>query len=1005
MKKIFKTIILILAISINLKAQNINIPDPNFKAALLADTAINKDSDKANISLQEAQNAKGAILVNNKNITSLKGIEEFPNIVYLSFSNNKVSEIDLSNNLKLESLICESNLLTSLNLENNIKIWQIYCSYNQISTIDVSGLTYLRNLNCTNNKLTLIKVGNMFEGLTLSCKGNPDLKTICIPNTGGYPQFYNADWFTQYKSDCYTSNPQNVNIPDRQFKEYLLRNYVINTDNDKANISFTEAAKYSGIFSIGGSEFTTLKGIEAFTMLTELSANVSKIDSLDLSQNKALVKLFWSNNNLTSIDLSNNTLLENVSIVNGNTKNVNLTNLTNLKYLTLSNNKIETIDLNDNINLIHVNLNNNNLSNLNLDKNQNLKILNCNYNPYLGKICISPLSIIDSGWKKDSTAIFTTNCDTTYISPNSPIYIPDPNFKAALLEDTAINKDSDKENISYQEAQNAKGAISVSNKNITSLIGIEAFKNIIFLNFSNNLVSNVDLSNNTELGSIYCESNNLSNLNLENNTKLWQLYCKDNKFTTLDLRNNDSLILADCRNNILTLIQMGDSYQHIYLMCIGNPNLFTICIPPTGLYPGYYYADWFTNYKSDCYNSQPQNVIIPDRKFKELLLRYNDNTGNPVINIDNDKANISFAEAANFTGDFNLGGPDYSSLKGIEAFTNLNALSFISTSIKKIDLSKNKKLTVLNSQNNTLDSLDLSSNTNLEVIQISNLNLSYLNYDTISTLRLLNLSNNKISELDLKKFKNLKYFNCSSNNLSKLDLSKNDSLISALCIQNKNLYSICIPSKSIVNSFWAKDTTAQWSINCTSNNGDYPTTPHLLSINNSIKDTVTNYNRGRNTISTCVTSFPDSNVIDSYYSFKSNNDSIAFNVMVDNQNWETSLELFDSENNFISCIQNNISQSNNRIYNLTNLIEGNTYILRLEIGYSTPLGHTRVKAQNNTFLIGINSTITSIENQNCSNSKILLGCYNIQGQNVESNYKGFIIRKYSDGSIQKTIQE
>jgi hypothetical protein len=50
MKKKLLTLISIIAFAFTLSAQNVTIPDANFKAYLLANNAINTDADKLNIS-------------------------------------------------------------------------------------------------------------------------------------------------------------------------------------------------------------------------------------------------------------------------------------------------------------------------------------------------------------------------------------------------------------------------------------------------------------------------------------------------------------------------------------------------------------------------------------------------------------------------------------------------------------------------------------------------------------------------------------------------------------------------------------------------------------------------------------------------------------------------------------------------------------------------------------------------------------------------------------------
>ena len=59
---------------------------------------------------------------------------------------------------------------------------------------------------------------------------------------------------------------QNVNIPDANFKAYLVGNTVINTNGD-TEIQVSEANSFNGNISCGGMNISNLIGIEAFTVL------------------------------------------------------------------------------------------------------------------------------------------------------------------------------------------------------------------------------------------------------------------------------------------------------------------------------------------------------------------------------------------------------------------------------------------------------------------------------------------------------------------------------------------------------------------------------------------------------------------------------------------------------------------------------------------------------------------------------------------------------------------
>ena len=62
---------------------------------------------------------------------------------------------------------------------------------------------------------------------------------------------------------------QNVNIPDANFKAYLVGNTAINTNGD-TEIQVSEATAFNGGIYCHSMSISNLTGIEAFTALTWL---------------------------------------------------------------------------------------------------------------------------------------------------------------------------------------------------------------------------------------------------------------------------------------------------------------------------------------------------------------------------------------------------------------------------------------------------------------------------------------------------------------------------------------------------------------------------------------------------------------------------------------------------------------------------------------------------------------------------------------------------------------
>ncbi|GEM_PF-3557566 len=98
------------------------------------------------------------INVNNKGISSLKGIEKFIKLNILDCGNNSLSTLDISKNTYVTELTCNNNGLSSLDLSKNVAIVYLTCSANNLTSLDLSKCTIIRSLNCDDNKLTSLKV-------------------------------------------------------------------------------------------------------------------------------------------------------------------------------------------------------------------------------------------------------------------------------------------------------------------------------------------------------------------------------------------------------------------------------------------------------------------------------------------------------------------------------------------------------------------------------------------------------------------------------------------------------------------------------------------------------------------------------------------------------------------------------------------------------------------------------------------------------------------------------
>jgi len=218
-------------------AQNVHIPDANFKAYLIGNRAINTNGDNE-IQVSEAQAFKGEINCTRKKISDLTGIEAFVNLteleccaneltsldvskntalIRLRCCENKLTSLDVSKNTALTIFICFSNKLTSLDVSNNTALTIFDFSFNQLTSLDVGSNTALTYLGCSYNQLTSLDVSNNTALKSISCSFN-QLITLDLSNNTALTDLncnVNSLTFLNLKNGNNVKiNPANLNLSD-----------------------------------------------------------------------------------------------------------------------------------------------------------------------------------------------------------------------------------------------------------------------------------------------------------------------------------------------------------------------------------------------------------------------------------------------------------------------------------------------------------------------------------------------------------------------------------------------------------------------------------------------------------------------------------------------------------------------------------------------------------------------------------------------------------------------
>ena len=137
-------------------------------------------------------------------------------------------------------------------------------------------------------------------------------------------------------------------------------------------------------------------------------------------------------------------------------------------------------------------------------------------------------------------------------SAQEEIHIPDTNFLNALIAQADLNSDG---MISRSEALKVD-SLSLINKGITDLKGIEAFLNLKYLLCAQNNLSALDVRPLTKLEELYCQENDLTTLKVDGLTNLKVFICSDNNLQELNLSGLNNLERLICSVNPLTSLDV-----------------------------------------------------------------------------------------------------------------------------------------------------------------------------------------------------------------------------------------------------------------------------------------------------------------------------------------------------------------------------------------------------------------------------------------------------------------
>lgn len=309
-------------------AQNVSIPDANFKAELVGNSSINTNGD-TEIQVSEAQAFSGAMDVSYKSIADLTGIEAFVAITELNCSGNSLTSLNVAANTALQVLDCSTNQLTAIDVSTNTALKELYvknnfnlasldvstntgletlhCYNNDLSTLDVSTNTSLRRLYCFGNNLTTLDVSSNVALFSLHCNSN-DLTTLNLA-PGNSLGTLRCEWNELTALDLSGTGVRSLSCQGNQLTSLNIQNgknhFMNNNDFEAAYNPNLTCVQVDDVNYSSSNWMQIDTGLTFSTNCTVTSINeLPTLENLVLSPNPATstVALSYRNGNAATIE-------------------------------------------------------------------------------------------------------------------------------------------------------------------------------------------------------------------------------------------------------------------------------------------------------------------------------------------------------------------------------------------------------------------------------------------------------------------------------------------------------------------------------------------------------------------------------------------------------------------------------------------------------------------------------------------------------------------------------
>ncbi len=293
MKELY--LFLLFLFGLGTSAQIVAIPDPVFKAKLLA----------ANTTNYIARNEFDESIAIDANANGEIEVSECTNVVAFNLAQSSISDLTgIAAFVNLKTLVCQRNFLTELDVSGLPALEILQCFENQLTQLDVSGLDRLERLFCENNDIQQLHLDGCIALTHLYCNGN-NIAQLNLDGLSSIELIY-----------CYQNQLTALDLSGQP--------NLKNLDCTQNNLTTLTSDSFQNLLTLYCSR-NQLSSIDlsTATQLTHFQCGNNLLQSLDLTGLNALILLACEQNFLTDLDLSDQS---------------------NLGYLNCSHNLLTTLD-------------------------------------------------------------------------------------------------------------------------------------------------------------------------------------------------------------------------------------------------------------------------------------------------------------------------------------------------------------------------------------------------------------------------------------------------------------------------------------------------------------------------------------------------------------------------------------------------------------------------------------------------------------------------------------